>query len=71
MFKVDEMTAAAIRQAYLAGGELAGVVELRRHYPALRDDELALMYMRAIVGWRRASKKRTLRRRRKASDISG
>jgi hypothetical protein len=33
MFTVDEPTAEAIRRAVEDGGELAGVVELRRHFP--------------------------------------
>jgi hypothetical protein len=32
MFTVDEPTAEAIRRAYADGGELAGMVELRRHF---------------------------------------
>src|SRR4051812_40811811 len=35
MFTVDEQTVDAIRLAYEGGGELAGVVELRRHFPVL------------------------------------
>jgi hypothetical protein len=37
MFEVDEETAAAIRRAWEEGGELAGGVELRRHFPLTRD----------------------------------
>jgi hypothetical protein len=33
MFTVDEATAAAIRRADEDGGELAGMVELRRTFP--------------------------------------
>src|SRR3954469_10359885 len=32
MFTVDEATSEAIRRAYEESGELAGVVELRRHF---------------------------------------
>ncbi|MBV8705527.1 MAG: hypothetical protein JO118_17640 [Acetobacteraceae bacterium] len=51
MFVVDEETAAAIRRAWEEGGELAGVVELRRHFPLITDDEQARRCVRAIVGW--------------------
>jgi hypothetical protein len=51
MFVVDEETAAAIRRAWEAGGELAGVVELRRHFPLIADNEQARRCVRAIVGW--------------------
>ena len=52
MFVVDEATAAAIRRAWEEGGELAGVVELRRHFPLITNDEQARRCVRAIVGWR-------------------
>ena len=51
MFVVDEETAAAIRRAWEDGGELAGVVELRRHFPLITDNEQARRCVRAIVGW--------------------
>jgi len=51
MFVVDEATAAAIRRAWEEGGELAGVVELRRHFPLIADNEQARRCVRAIVGW--------------------
>jgi hypothetical protein len=51
VFVVDEETAAAIRRAWEAGGELAGVVELRRHFPLISDNEQARRCVRAIVGW--------------------
>jgi hypothetical protein len=51
MFVVDEETAAAIRRAWEEGGELAGVVELRRHFPLITDNANARMCVRAIVGW--------------------
>ncbi len=52
MFVVDEETAEAIRRAWEAGGELAGVVALRRHFPLITDDAHARQCVRAIVGWR-------------------
>jgi hypothetical protein len=50
MFSVDETTAAAIRQAYEASGELSAVVELRRHFPGITDNESARRCVRAIAG---------------------
>jgi hypothetical protein len=51
MFVVDEETAAAIRRAWEEGGELAGVVELRRHFPLIADNAHARRCVRMIVGW--------------------
>jgi hypothetical protein len=51
MFVVDEETAAAIRRAWEEGGELAGVVELRRHFPLITDNAHARRCVRAIVSW--------------------
>jgi hypothetical protein len=51
VFVVDEETAAAIRRAWEEGGELAGVVELRRHFPLIADNAHARLCVRAIVGW--------------------
>jgi hypothetical protein len=51
MFVVDEPTAEAIRRVWEAGGELAGVVELRRHFPLITDNARARLCVRAIVGW--------------------
>jgi hypothetical protein len=52
MFTVDEPTAEAIRRAYEESGELAGVVELRRHFPLLTDNANARMCVRMIAGWK-------------------
>ncbi len=52
MFTVDEATAEAIRRAYDESGELAGVVEFRRHFPLIADTALARDCVRRIVGWR-------------------
>ena len=51
MLVVDEAAAAAIRRAWEAGGELAGVVEPRRHFPLIADTAQARRRVRAIVGW--------------------
>ena len=52
MFVVDEEAAAAIRRAWEEGGELAGVVELRRHFPLITDNAQARPCVRTIVAWR-------------------
>jgi hypothetical protein len=51
MFIVDEATAAAIRRAYEESGELSAVVELRRHFPGITDNENARRCVRAIASW--------------------
>jgi hypothetical protein len=51
MFVVAEETAEAIRRAWEGGGELAGVVELRRRFPLIADNANARRCVRAIVGW--------------------
>jgi hypothetical protein len=51
MFTVDEPTAAAIRKIYLESGELSAVVELRRHFPGIVDNENARLCVRTIAGW--------------------
>ena len=51
MFTVDEPTAAAIRKAYLESGELSAVVELRRHFPGIVDNENARLCVRTIASW--------------------
>ncbi len=49
MFLVDEATTAAIRRAWDEDGEIAAVVELRRHFAAIMDGEDARRCVRAIV----------------------
>jgi len=51
MFAVDPVTADAIRQAFNKEGELAAVVEFRRHYPLLANNENARSFVHAIAGW--------------------
>ncbi len=51
MFVVDEPTAAAIRKAYVESGELSAVVELRRHFPGIADNENARLCVRTIASW--------------------
>jgi hypothetical protein len=52
MFTVDEATAAAIRAAFDQGGELSAMVELRRHFPLIRDNEQARACVRTIASWK-------------------
>ena len=51
MFMVSEETAAAVRAVYRQDGEWAAVVELRRHFPVLKDNGDALRCVRVIAGW--------------------
>lgn len=55
MFAVDDATAEAIRRAVEAGGELAGVVEFRRHFPLITDNVQARSCVRIIAGWKPTS----------------
>jgi hypothetical protein len=52
MFSLDATTAAAIRQTYEVSGELSAVVELRRYFPGITDNETARRCVRAIAGWK-------------------
>ena len=51
MFAVDEATALAIRQACEDGGELSGVVELRRHFTLITDNARARLCVQMIMSW--------------------
>jgi hypothetical protein len=51
MFTVDEMTAAAIRQAYDDRGELSAVVELRQRFTGIVANDNARRCVRAILSW--------------------
>jgi hypothetical protein len=51
MFTVSEADAAAIRTAFEQGGELSAVVELRRLFPGLANNENARLCARSIAGW--------------------
>ena len=51
MFSVSEAEAAAIRQAYEQVGELSAVVELRRLFPGIPDNENARRCVRSIASW--------------------
>jgi hypothetical protein len=52
MFSIDEATAAAIRQVFEESGELSAAVELRRHFPGIKDNEAARLCVRTIAGWK-------------------
>jgi hypothetical protein len=49
MFVVDEPAAAAIHKAYFESGELSAVVELRRHFLGIVDNENARSCVRTIA----------------------
>jgi len=51
MFSVDEPTADAIRHALDESGELAAIVELRRHFPLIGDNAHARICVRMIASW--------------------
>ncbi|RYF21351.1 MAG: hypothetical protein EOO77_06210 [Oxalobacteraceae bacterium] len=52
MFVVDPAATDAIHQAFNEDGEVAAIVELRRHFPLLTDNEHARTCVHAIAGWR-------------------
>ncbi len=51
MFTVDDAAGGSIRRAYEEGGELAAVVELRRRFPLIQDNEHARSCVHMIAGW--------------------
>jgi hypothetical protein len=51
MFAVSEADAAMIRAAYERDGELSAVIELRRLFPGIADNEIARICARTIAGW--------------------
>jgi len=52
MFAVDPAVADAIRQAFQERGELAAIVELRRHFPLFESNEQARSCVLAIASWK-------------------
>jgi len=68
MFMISEADAAAIREAFERGGELAAAVELQRRFPGISDDEKAREFAVTIAGWQPhdllAAPAKTRRRRR-------
>jgi hypothetical protein len=51
MFVVSETEATAIRCAFDRGGEILAVLELRRLFPGIRDNDQARDCARTIVSW--------------------
>jgi hypothetical protein len=51
MFAVSEAEATAIRDAFNEGGELSAVVELRRLFPGLANNENTRICARTIASW--------------------
>ena len=52
MFTVSEAEAAAIRTAFIQGGEFAAAVELRRLFPGVTDNAEARECARTIAAWK-------------------
>lgn len=50
MFCVDEATAAALRRKFNEDGDLAAVIELRRHFPLITDNARGRECVRIIAG---------------------
>jgi hypothetical protein len=55
MFVVTATEAAAIRTAWITGGELSAAVEVRRLFPGIEDRADALACARTIASWRETS----------------
>jgi len=51
MFAVEPAIADAIRRIFQEQGELAAIVELRRHFPLFESNEQARSCMLAIASW--------------------
>lgn len=51
MFAVDNATAETIRRAFEDDGELAAVIEFRRHFPLIQDGAHARSCVRLIASW--------------------
>ena len=49
MFAVNESAADSIRRVYNEYGEFAAVIELRRHFPGVADNENARRCVRTIA----------------------
>ena len=52
MFSVNQAEATAIRDAFHQRGELSAVIELRRLFPGVTDNQQARECVRMIAGWR-------------------
>ena len=51
MFNVDAATAEAIGQEYDESSKLAAVIELRRYFLGITDNENARLCVRTIASW--------------------
>ena len=51
MFAVDEATATAIRDVFNEHGELSAIVEFRRHFPLIGDNDRAWQCVQIIASW--------------------
>lgn len=51
MFAVSQLEAEAIPRAYEDGGELSAMIELRRHFPGIVNNENARRCARTIPSW--------------------
>lgn len=51
MFTVEPAVADTIRQVFQEQGELAAIVELRRHFPLFESNEQARSFVLAIASW--------------------
>ena len=51
MFAVDNTTAETIRRAFEDDGELAAMIEFRRHFPLIQDGTHACSCVRMIASW--------------------
>jgi hypothetical protein len=69
VFLVSETDAAAIRAAYVRGGELSAAVELRRLFPLLADNENTRICARSIAGWQPLPLKQAPRRRARRASL--
>ncbi len=52
MFSVTQVEATAIRDAFHQRGELSAVIELRRLFPGVTDNQQARECVRTIADWR-------------------
>jgi hypothetical protein len=55
MFSVTQAEATAIRDAFHQRGELSAVIELRRLFPGVTDNQHARECVRMIAGWGRSA----------------
>ena len=67
MFAVDEATATAIRNAFNEHGELSAIVEFRRHFPLIGDNDHARQCVQIIASWRPLPPRVLGRQRRKGA----